>query len=66
MNRKNRKNRKWEDWEIRYLEGNYETGSMTVIEMADHIGRTVTRRQSLGIITFRKALSGRAAKTDKE
>lgn len=34
----NRKNRKWEDWEIRYLEDNYETGSMTVIEMADRIG----------------------------
>lgn len=62
----NRKNRKWKDWEIRYLESNYETGSMTVIEMAAHIGRTVTRRQSRGIITFRKALSGRDAKTDKE
>lgn len=54
----NRKNRKWEDWEIRYLEGNYETGSMTVIEMAAHIGRTygavLTEAKKLGLKRKRK------------
>jgi len=54
----NRKNRKWEDWEIRYLEDNYETGSMTVIKMADHIGRTygavLTEAKKLGLKRKRK------------
>ena len=54
----NRKNRKWEDWEIRYLEDNYETGSMTVIEMADRIGRTygavLTEAKKLGLKRKRK------------
>ena len=55
----NRKNRKWEDWEIRYLEDNYETGSMTVIEMADRIGRTygavLTEAKKLGLKRKRKS-----------
>ena len=58
MNRKNRKNRKWENWEIQYLKDNYETGSMTVIEMAAHIGRTygavLTEAKKLGLKRKRK------------
>ncbi len=55
----NRKNRKWENWEIRYLEDNYETGSMTVAGMADHIGRTygavLTEAKKLGLKRKRKS-----------
>lgn len=54
----NRKNRKWEDWEIRYLEDNYETGSITVAGMAAHIGRTygavLTEAKKLGLKRKRK------------
>lgn len=66
----NRKNRKWEDWEIQYLEDNYETGSMTVIEMADRIGRTygavLAEAKNLGLKRKRKSYPQQYRNTTKE
>ena len=66
----NRKNRKWENWEIQYLEDNYETGSMTVIEMADRIGRTygavLTEAKKLGLKRKRKSYPRQFRNTAEE